>query len=174
MAAVRASTCTTELNRQVLSGDLGEQFLLVTAAEDVDLANGHGVKEALDGTESRAEAPGSVDEVKLAKTLGVVVLRDVGGLLDVSVDGGNAGDTNALEIHNCAAGLEQLAGLARACGQTGVGQLLVFGNQVLQHTVGSGDFVHLVQVDLAELLDVDGAAILLDKNPSVSFGIVHS
>lgn len=139
---------------------MSEQLLLVTAAEDVDLGHGHGVEEGLDGTESAAEAPGGIDEVQLSQTLGVVVLRDVGGLLDVSVDGGNAGDSDTLEIHDCAAGLEELAGLAGACGQTGVGQLLVLGDQVLQHTVGGGDVVHLVQVDLAQLLDVDGAAIL--------------
>lgn len=160
LTATGALARAAELNGQVLSGDLGEKLLLVSAAEDVDLADGDGVKETLDGTEDGAEAPGRVDQVKLAKTLGVVVLRDVGGLLDVPVDRWHTGDANTLQVHNGAAGLEELASLARASRQTGVSQLLVLGHQVLQHAIGSGDLVHLVQVDLAQLLDVDRAAIL--------------
>lgn len=165
-AHVRELTATltlaraTELDGQVLSWDLGQKLLLVSAAEDVDLADGNGVKEALDGAEDAAEAPWRVDQVKLAETLGVVVLRDVGGLLDVAVDGRHTGDAHALQVHDGATGLKQLAGLARASRQAGVGQLLILAHQVLQHAVGSGDLVHLVQVDLAQLLDVDGATIL--------------
>lgn len=160
LTATGALARAAEFNGQVLSGDLGQKLLLVSAAENVDLADGDGVKEALDGTEDGAEAPRRVDQVKLAQAFGVVVLRDVGGLLDVPVDGWHTGDAHTLQVHNGAAGLEELAGLARASGQTWVSQLLVLRHQVLQHAVGSGDLVHLVQVDLAQLLDVDRAAIL--------------
>lgn len=160
LAAALALAGTTELGGQVLGGDLGEQLRLVSAAEDVNLVDGDGVEETLDDAESAAEAPGGIDNVQLAQTLGVVVLGDLGSLANVSVDGGDAGDADTLQIHNGAAGLEQLAGLARAGGQTGVGQLLVLADEVLQHALTGGDLVHSVEVDLAELLDVDGAAIL--------------
>ena len=160
LAATLALAGTAELNGEVLGGDLGEQLRLVSAAENVDLVDGDGVEETLDDAESAAEAPGGIDNVELAQTLGVVVLRDLGGLTDIAVDGGDAGDTNTLQIHNGAAGLEQLAGLAGAGGQTRVGQLLVLADEVLQHALTGGDLVHSVKVDLAELLDVDGAAIL--------------
>lgn len=151
---------TAELDGQVLLGDLGEQLLLVTTAKDVDLLNSDGVEETLNDAENAAETPGGVDQVQLAETLGVVVLGDLGGLANVSVDGGNAGNTDTLQVHNSAAGLEQLASLARAGGETGVRQLLVLGDEVLQHALGAGDLVHGVQVDLAQLLDVKGTAIL--------------
>ena len=140
---------TTELSGQVLRGDLSQQVRLVTTTQNVDLVHGHGVKEALDDTEDAAEAPGGVDEVQLTQTLRVVVLRDVRGLAHVAVHGGNAGDTDALQIHNRAAGLEQLAGLARAGGQPRVGHLLVLGDKVLQHALTGRDLVHGIEVDLA-------------------------
>lgn len=126
----------------------------------MDLVDGDGVEEALDDAEDAAEAPGGIDQVQLAQTLGVVVLRDFGCLAHVAVHGGDAGDTDALQVHNGAAGLEQLAGLAGACGETRIGQLLVLGDEVLQHALAGGDLVHGVEVDLAQLLDVDGTAIL--------------
>lgn len=127
----------------------------------MDLADSDGVKETLDNTEDGAEAPGGVDDVELTQALGVVVLGDLGGLTDVAVDGGDAGNTDTLHIHDCAAGLEELAGLARAGGETGVGHLLILGDEVLQHTLAGGDLVHLVEVDLAQLLNVKGTAILV-------------
>lgn len=160
LTAALALASTAELLGEVLGGDLGKELLLVAGAEDVDLVNGDRVEEALDDGEDAAEAPGGVDDVQLAETLGVVVLRDLGGLADVAVDGGDAGDADALQVHDGAAGLEELAGLAGAGGQTGVGHLLVLGDEVLQHALGGGDLVHGIEVDLAQLLDVDGTAIL--------------
>ena len=130
----------------------------------MDLLDGDGVEEALDDVENAAETPGGVDQVQLAQSLGVVVLRDGGSLTNVSVDGGNAGDPDALQVHDCAAGLHQTAGLSRTGGQAGVRQLLVFADQVLQHAFASGDLVHGVEVDLAQLFDVDGTAILNQQN----------
>ena len=160
LAASSARAATAELNGEVLGGNLSQQVLLVAGAEHVDLVHGHGVQEALDHVEHAAETPGGVDQVKLAQTLGVVVLGDGRRLLDVSVHGGDAGDTDALEVHDGAASLEQLTSLARASGQAGVGELLVLGHEVLQHALGGGDLVHSVKVDLAQLLDVDRSAIL--------------
>ena len=160
LTAAGALAGTTKLLGQVLLGNLGEQLLLVTAAENVDLCDGDGVEELLDHAEDRREAPGSVDQVQLAHALGVVVLRDGRSLLHVSVNAANVAETDALKIHDGARGFEQVARLARAGGQTGVGNLLVLDNQVLQHTVLGGDLVHGGEVDLAELLDVKGAAVL--------------
>lgn len=128
LAATSTLARTAELDGQVLSRDLGQQLLLVSATENVDLVNGDGVEEGLDSAEHAAEAPGSIDQVELAQTLGIVVLGDIRGLLNVAVDGGDAGDADALQVHDCAAGLQQLAGLARAGGQAGVGQLLILGH----------------------------------------------
>lgn len=160
LTAALAVASTAKFHGKVLGGDLGKELLLIAGAEDVDLVNGDRVEEALDDGEDAAEAPGGVDEVQLAETLGVVVLRDLGGLADVAVNRGDAGDADALQVHDGAASLEELAGLAGAGGQTGVGQLLVLGDQVLQHALGGGDLVHGIEVDLAQLLDVDRTAIL--------------
>lgn len=145
---------------EILLGDLCQEVLLVARAQNVDLVNGDGVQEALDDIEDAAKAPGGVDEVQLAQSLRVVVLRDARSLLQVSVHGGDAGDPDALQVHDGAAGLHQTVGLSRAGGQTRVRQLLVFTHQVLQHAFASGDLVHGVEIDLAQFLDVDGSAIL--------------
>lgn len=160
LAASSTLAGTAELNRKVLSGDLSQQLLLVVGAENVDLVHGHRVKEALDHAEHAAEAPGGVDQVKLAQTLGVVVLGDGRRLLDVAVNGRDAGDTDALQVHDGAASLEQLTSLAGAGGQTGVGKLLILGHEVLEHALAGGDLVHGIEVNLAQLLDVDRTAIL--------------
>lgn len=53
-----------------------------------------------------------------------------------------------------------MAGLARAGGQTGVGHLFVFADEVLHHALLTGDLAKSSEVDVAELLNVDRAAIL--------------
>ncbi len=131
------------------------------AAEDVNLLHGDGIKEALDDAEDGGEAPGRVDEVELAEAFRVVVLRDGGGLLDVAVHGADAAEADAFQVHDGAAGLEQGAGFAGTCGQARVGDLFVFDDEVLQHAFGRRDLVHGVEVDFAELFDVDGSAVLV-------------
>jgi len=106
LAATLALAGTAQLNGQVLGGHLGKQFRLVAAAEDVDLIDGDRVEETLDDTEGAAEAPRGVDDVQLTQTLGVVVLGDLGGLTNVTVDGGNTGNADTLQVHDGAAGLE--------------------------------------------------------------------
>lgn len=158
--ASRALASTTEFLGKVLCGDLSQQFLLVVGAQHVDLLDGDGVEEALDDAENATETPGSVDQVQLTQSLGVVVLRDGRSLANVSVHGGDVSDPNALQVHDCAAGLHQTVGLSRTGGQAGVRQLLVFADQVLQHSFAGGDLVHGVKVDFAQFFDVDGTAIL--------------
>jgi hypothetical protein len=53
-----------------------------------------------------------------------------------------------------------VAGLARASGQTRIGHLLVFTDKVLYHALLAGDLAKGGEVDVAELLDVQRAAIL--------------
>lgn len=127
----------------------------------MDLLDGDWVKVALDDAEDGAEAPWCVDDVQLAQTLWVVVLRDGGGHLDVAVDGWRLGDADALEVHDCAEGLDQVAGLARAGWETWVAGLFVLDGEVLEHALLAGDLVHGWEIDVAELLDVDWAAILV-------------
>ena len=160
LAATRAVTRTTEGLWQVLGRDLCEQLFLVSGAQDVDLGASDGVEELLDNAEDAGEAPGCVDNVHLAEALGVVVLRDGGDGLQVAVDGGCLGDTDALQVEDGARSLEEVAGLARAGGQTGVGHLFVLADEVLNHALLAGDLAEGSQVDVAELLDVYGATIL--------------
>lgn len=159
-AAAGALAGAAEGLGQGLGGDVLQQLLLVAAAEDVDLLHGDGVDPALDGAPDGGEAPGGVDDEQLAETLRVVVLRHVGGRLEVPVDRGGLAEADALEVHDGAAGLEEVAGLAGACRQAGVGDALVLDGQVGQHALRGGDLVHGGNVDLAKLLDVDWAAIL--------------
>jgi len=160
LAAALALARTTKVLWQVLSRYLREQLLLVRAAEDVDLGDGDGVKELLDDAEDAAEAPWCVDEVQLAETLWVVVLRNTGRLSDIAVDGRDVGQTDALKVHDCAASLEEVARFARAGGQTWVRDLLVLNDEVLEHALFRGDLVHGVQINLAKLLDVERTSIL--------------
>ena len=159
-AAAGALARPAELLREVLLGNLRQKFLLVPGAEDVDLGDSDRVEELLDHAEDGAEAPGCVDQVQLAHALGVVVLRDGRGFLDVAVNGANVGQTDALEVHDGARGFEEVTGHAGAGGEARVGDLFVFNDKVLEHAFFRGDFVHGGQVDLAELFDVEGAAVL--------------
>ncbi len=134
------------------------------AAEDVNLLHGDGIKEALHDAEDGGEAPGRVDEVELAEAFRVVVLRDGGGLLDVAVHGADAAEADAFQVHDGAAGLEQGAGFAGAGGQARVGDLFVFDDEVLQHAFGRRDLVHGVEVDFAELFDIDWSAVLVGRS----------
>ena len=159
-AASRAVARATESLGQVLGRDLCEQLCLVSGAQDVDLGAGNGVEELLDNAEDTGEAPGRVDDVHLSETLGVVVLGDGGDSLQVAIDGCCLGDTDALQVQDGAGCLEEVAGLARAGGQTGVGHLLVLADEVLYHALLAGNLAEGSEVDLAELLNVYGAAIL--------------
>lgn len=165
-ASARALAGTAELDGKVLGRDLSQELLLVVAAQNVDLLHSDGVQEALDDTEDAAESPGGIDQVQLAQPLRVVVLRDSGRLADIAVDGRHVGDADSLQVHDRAAGLQQLASLARASGQTGVSQLLVFADEVLQHALAGGDLVHRIEVNLAQLLDIDGSSILRTRHVS--------
>jgi hypothetical protein len=169
-AAAGAVARSAKLLRQVLSWDLSKELLLVSAAEDVDLGAGDGVEELLDHAEDTREAPGGVDDVHLTETLGVVVLADGRDSLQVAVDGGGLGNADALEVHDCAGGLEQVARLAGTCRQTRVGHLLVLADEVLNHTLLAGDLLEGGEVDLAELLNVEGAAILQDSDQQCRVG----
>lgn len=164
LTASSALAGTAEFNGEVFGRDLLQQFLPVAGPKDVDLLHGDGVEESLDDVEHAAETPGGIDQVQLAQALGVVVLRDGGSLTHVSVHGGDACDADAFQIHDAAAGLEQLAGLTRASGQPGVRELLILAHEVLQHALGGCDLVHGVEIDLAQLLNVDRASILSGKS----------
>jgi hypothetical protein len=160
LTAGLALTLAAELLREVLSRNLLEKLTLVAGAEDVNLGDGDRVEPALDDAPNGGEAPRSVDHVQLAQTLGVVVLGDDRGLLDVGVDLGDLADGNTLEIHDSAACLEEVASLAGASRKTGIGDALVLDSQVGKHALSGGDLVHGVQVDTAKSLDVDGSTIL--------------
>lgn len=162
--AVLTATLTLALTAEglgkVLGRDLLKKLTLISGSENVDLGNGDGVQPALNDAPDSGETPRGVDHIQLAKALGVVVLRDDGSLLDVGVDLGNLADGDTLEVHDSAACLEEVTGLAGASGKTRIGDALVLDSKVGKHTLGGGDLVHSVQVDTAKSLDVDGSAIL--------------
>ena len=167
LAASRTRTVAAKLLGQVLLGNLAQQLGLVMAAEDVDLLDGDGVEEALDDAEDGGEAPGRVDQIEFAQPLRVVVLRDGRGLLHVAVHRRHPAQADAFQVHDRAARLQQRAGLARTRRQPRVRHLFVFHHQVLQHPLRRRDLVHGVEVDFAELFDVDGSAVLRKRARSV-------
>jgi hypothetical protein len=160
--ATRAVTGTTEFLRQVLGGNLCEQLCLVSRAQDVNLGAGDRVEELLDHAEDTRETPRRVDDVHLTETLGVVVLRDGRNSLQVAVDRCRLGNTDALQIEDGARGLEEVASLARASGQTRIGHLLVLADEVLNHALLAGDLANGGKVDVAKLLNVQRATVLED------------
>lgn len=129
----------------------------------MDLRDSHRIQPALHHREDTGEAPRRVDEIQLAQSLGVVVLADGGGLLDVAIYGGDFRDANALQVHDGAACFEELAGFSGAGGEAGVGELFILVDQVLEHAFCGCDLVHGVEVDPAKLFDVDGSAVLREK-----------
>ena len=161
MATTGAVALATELLGEVLLGDLLKQLFLVSAAQNVDLGHSHRVQEFLDHAEGARETPGRVDDVQLAQSLRVVVLADGRSLLQISVGAAHHSDANTLEVHDGARSLEQVSGLARTGGQTRVGHLLVLHDKVGQHALVGGDLAHGVEVDLAELLNVERPAVLV-------------
>jgi len=66
----------------------------------VNLGDSDGVEELLNHAEHAGEAPGSVDDVKLAQSLGIVVLGDGRGLLEVSVGAAHHAEADTLEVHD--------------------------------------------------------------------------
>jgi hypothetical protein len=127
----------------------------------VDLGTCNGVEELLDHAEDAGKTPGRVDDVHLAQTLGVVVLTDLRYGAQVAVHGGGLANTNTLQIHDCAGSLEEVARLAGAGRKTGVGHLFVFADKVLDHALLGRDLSECGEVDVAKLLDVERAAILV-------------
>ena len=91
----------------------------------MDFLHGHRIEEALDEIKRAAESPGSVDQVQLAESFGVVVLEDGGGGLDVAVDGADFADADTLEVHDGAAGFEEAAGFTAAGWEPRVGEVFV-------------------------------------------------
>jgi len=128
------------------------------------LADSNWIQKPLDNSEHTGKTPWRVDDVQLAQTLGIMILGDRRGLLDVAVDAGYACYAHTLHVHDGAACFEEFAGLAGAGGESGVGDFLVFDDEVGEHAFGGGDFVHGVQVDVAVLFDVDWAAILRSES----------
>lgn len=160
LATTFAFANTTKLDRDTLRVDVLHEFALVTAAKNVNLLDGDGIEPALDDAPDGREAPGGIDEEKLAQALGVVVLGDDGSLTNVGVDGWDLGQSYALEVHDGAASLQKMTGLAGTGGQTGIGDALVLDGKVGKHALGGGDFVHGSQINATKGLDVDGTAIL--------------
>lgn len=126
----------------------------------MDLVDSDRVQETLDHAEDAAESPRRIDDVELAEAFGVVVLTDGRGLADVAVDTAGFAKTDALEVHDGAARLEEVTGKTGAGGEAWVSHFFVLADKVGEHAVGSCDFIHCSQVDLAELFNVDGTAVL--------------
>jgi hypothetical protein len=120
----------------------------------------HGVKEPLHHRKHSRKSPRRIDDVKLAETLRIVVLRNTRGGLDVRVHTAGFRQTDTLHVHDCAACFEEMARLAAASGKTWIRYLLVLAYQVGEHAVGGRNLVHGGEVDVAEGLNVYWSAIL--------------
>lgn len=75
-----------------------------------------------------------------------------------------------MEVKNGARGLDKGADLGRAGRETVTEELLVLVNETLELTLLGGDLVQGGNVELAELLNVDGAALLVSL--VVELGVV--
>lgn len=130
-ATALAVTLSTEACGQILGGDLLKKLVLVLVTKNLDLFDSDGVEPALDDGPDGGEDVRRVDNVELAHGLGIVVLTDVGGLLNVGRDLPELRDTDVLEIHDGARSLDELALVSRADGETLSLELFVLDNKLL-------------------------------------------
>lgn len=160
-ASTRAVALPAERLGEVFGGDLLEEFVLVLVTEDLDFFDGDGVEPALDDGPYGGEDVRSVDDVELAHGLWVVVLADVGGLLYVGGYLPEGGDADVLEVHDGARGFDELAAVGGADGETLALELFVLDDEFLDLAFWGGDLVERPEVEFAELLDVDGATVVV-------------
>jgi hypothetical protein len=99
--------------------------------------------------------------IRLERT-GVVVLGNAAGLLDERLDVPELGDGDAGEVHDGAGRVDDEAVGAHggADGEAVAEEALVLDDEALDLPLGRRDGVELLDVDLAELLDVDRPAVL--------------
>lgn len=107
----------------------------------MDLAHSNRIKKPLDDAEHAAETPGRVDDIQFPQALGVVVLGDARRGLDVRVVVRGGRDAQALEVHDRAAGLEEVVVFTAAGGEAGVCYFFVLDDEVREHAFGCCDFV---------------------------------
>ena len=88
------------------------------------------------------------------------VMRTRCSVLNKVLDLPELGDTDALEVHDRAARLDEVAGDGRADGQAVALELFVLDDERLELAFGRSDLIQLGEVELAELLDVDRPAVL--------------
>lgn len=136
--AVGASARSSEFDGEVLGGDLLDKVIFVLVTENLDLFDCDGVEPALDDGPDGGEDVGSVDDIELAHGLGVVVLTNVGGLLNVAGHLPELGDADVLEIHDGARGLYELSLGGRADGETLSLELFVFDDELLDLALWRG------------------------------------
>lgn len=117
---------------EVLDRDLLLQLIDVAATQDLDLLNGDRVKPALDDGPDSGEDVGRVDNVELAHRFWVVVLPNVGSLLDVTGNFPELGDTDVLEVHDGARRLNKMTFVGSAHRQPLALELLVLDDELLQ------------------------------------------
>lgn len=84
------------------------------------------------------------------------------GLLYVVLDFPELRDADAVEVHDGARGLDHLAIVSqrRAHRQPFSLKLLVLDDEALKLSFGRRDLIQLVQVEVAELFDVDRSTVL--------------
>lgn len=74
----------------------------------MNLSNCDGIEEPFDNAEYAGETPRGIDQVHFPESLRIVVLRDCGGLLDVTVYGADFGQANSFEIKDRAGRFEEV------------------------------------------------------------------
>ena len=150
---------------QVLRRDLREQLVPIRGVEDVDLADGDLVKPALDHGPDGGERPGRIDDVELAHDLRVAVLPDRRGGHDVVLDAVKVGERDVLQVHDRAERLDRVPDRARRGRHARRQRALVLADQPVEQPLLRRDRVERLEVQLAQSLNVDRAAVL-KRNPS--------
>ena len=104
--ARRASTTlalrSVEISRQVLRRYLHQQLRLVPASQDLDLANGNLIQPRLDQSPNGREQIGSINDVKFAHALWVLILANEGCPAKIVLDIVEVAERDVFEVKDSA------------------------------------------------------------------------
>jgi hypothetical protein len=159
-APARARTGTSELLRQILRRDLREELILVPATQDIDLRYRHRVEPALDEVPYRGEAPWRIDDIELAHALRVAILPDGARCVHVIFHLVERAEGDVGEVEDRAGRLDGVTHLGGGGRETVGEELFVLVDELFEHTVLGSYGVEGFDVELADLLDVHGTAVL--------------
>jgi hypothetical protein len=110
---------------------------------------------------------------KSARRKPTVVLSDSTSGRNVILDLVERADPSPVQVHDCATRLNQVTLSVGTRGQTLTQKLFVLADEVLELTFLGGERVELVDIELAELFDVDRSAVLRGSRGSRNVSAVQ-